>query len=372
MQIKTDCKHYLAYKPCTFHKEDKRLCDDCKDYQSIDTRILIVKLDALGDVLRTTSILPALKNKYPNCEITWVTRKNAFTLLSGNKFISRVLAIEENYLQFILSEQFDIAICLDADPQSASVLSVANAKEKIGFVAEKNGKVVIANKEAETWWKMGVNDELKMQNRITYQKHIYNICNIEQEVEKPQIKLDEKSIQFAEKFKLENKLDNYSKIIGINTGGGTRWLYKKWILEYYIELIQLIKKDNPDFGILLYGGPEEIEMNEQIKNKIPNLLIDAGCKNSIKEFSALIGLTDLFFTSDSLGMHISVALEKNTIVLVGPTSPWELEVFDKGEIIYNENLECIACYKSTCDFKENCMNTLKPEFVYSKIQKYFV
>ena len=123
---------------------------------------------------------------------------------------------------------------------------------------------------------------------------------------------------------------------------------------------------------MLFGGPDEIEMNEHIKNEIPDLIIDAGCENSIKEFAALIGLSDLFFTSDSLGMHMSVALDIDTIVLVGPTSPWELEVFGKGEIIYNENLECIACYKSTCDFVENCMNTLKPDFVYSKIQKYFV
>ncbi|MBN1252564.1 MAG: glycosyltransferase family 9 protein [Bacteroidales bacterium] len=372
MQIKTDCKYYLAYKPCVFHKIDGRLCENCNDYSKIAERILIIKLDALGDVLRTTSILPALKNKYPNSEITWITKKNAFTLLNGNQYIDRVLAIEENYLQVLLSEEFDIGICLDADPQSASILSITKAKEKFGFVSGLNGKVVIVNNKAETWWKMGVNDELKMQNRTTYQKHIYDICELNQEIEKPQIKLDEKSVDFADKFKIENQLNKYSKIIGINTGGGTRWQFKKWILEYYIELIKIIKKENPDFGILLFGGPEEIEMNEKIKMEIPDLLIDAGCKNSITEFSALINLTELFFTSDSLGMHISVALEKNTIVLVGPTSPWELDVFGKGEIVYNQQLKCIACYKSTCDFKENCMNTLKPEFVYSKMKKYLV
>jgi ADP-heptose:LPS heptosyltransferase len=370
MKVQTDCKYYLAYKPCKFHKVDKRLCDDCKDYQQVKTRILIIKLDALGDVLRTTSILPALAEKYQNADITWLTRKNAKTILKDNPYIDRVLVLEENFVQFLLTEQFNLAICLDADPQSASVLSLADAKEKLGFATGKNGKVTPVNPEASHWWYMGINDDLKRENRQTYQKHIYKICNLDTKIEKPQIKLDIQSERFAENFKIEKQLSNYSKIIGINTGGGGRWELKKWINSYYIDLIKIIKELNPEIGILLFGGPEEIEMNRKIGAELQDIIIDTGCNNSIQDFSALINLCNVFFTSDSLGMHISVALNKTTIVLVGPTSPWELEVFGNGEVIYNNELTCIACYKSTCDFVVNCMNSMKPEFIYSKIEKY--
>ena len=44
-------------------------------------KILIIKLGALGDVIRTTSILKGLKEKYPNCKIDWVTYKYCFELL---------------------------------------------------------------------------------------------------------------------------------------------------------------------------------------------------------------------------------------------------------------------------------------------------
>lgn len=371
MLIKTDCKHYLAYKPCKFHKTDGRLCDNCNDYTPLGIRILIIKLDALGDVLRTTSILPALKEKYPVSEITWVTKKNAFLLLDGNMFIDRRLAIEDNFTQYLLTESFDIGICLDADPQSASILSLANCKQQFGFMSNKDGKVTPVNQDANQWWLMGVNDQLKKENRITYQEHIYKICGLDTKVAKPQFKLDEKNLKLAADFKNQHQLGKFEKVIGINTGGGTRWQYKKWIFEYYVELIKIIKQKHPGYGILLFGGPEEIQMNRDIKQQIPDLLIDTGCENSIKEFAALISLCNVFFTSDSLGMHISIALDISTIVLVGPTSPWELEVFDDGEIIYNTELSCISCYKSTCDFEVNCMNTLSPELVYTKMSKFF-
>ncbi len=371
MQVNTDCKYYLAYKPCKFHKIDGRTCENCKDYDPLGIRILIVKLDALGDVLRTTSLLPALKEKYPVSEITWVTKKNAFALLDGNQYIDRKLAIEENFVQYLLTESFDIGICLDADPQSASILSLANTKQQFGFICNETGKVILANQAAKTWWHMGINDQLKKENRETYQQHIYKICGLVAKVAKPQFKLDEKDKVIAYNFKKKHKLEKYKKVIGINTGGGSRWELKKWIFEYYIDLVKIIKQKNPDFGILLFGGPEEIEMNKKIKAQIPDLIMDTGCNNSIKEFAALIGLCDIFFTSDSLGMHLSIALDKTTIVLVGPTSPWELEVFNDGDVIYNKKLKCISCYKSTCDFVKNCMNTLKPEDIYNKISKYF-
>ncbi|MFX0132349.1 MAG: glycosyltransferase family 9 protein [Candidatus Hodarchaeota archaeon] len=366
----SDCYHYLGFKPCKFHKIDGRSCEKCPEYKKIKKRILIIKLDSLGDVLRTTSILPALIEKYPNSTITWITRKNAYPLLNGNPYISRKLAIEENYLQLILNEKFDIGICLDADPISATILSLSNCIEKYGFISNIKGQILPANPEAEEWYLMGIRDNKKRNNKKTYQEHIYEICKLNTNTQKPQVILDENSKQFAKKFIKINAINKYRKLIGINTGGGNRWQMKKWIFDYYIQLIKLLKSERPDIGIILLGGPGEIEFNTKIKEKVKNLIIDAGCDNSIRHFAALIELNDIFFTPDSFGMHISTALNRTTIVIVGPTSPWELDVYGNGEIIYNHRLDCIACYKSTCDKKQNCMNTLLPEKIFLIIEKY--
>jgi heptosyltransferase-2 len=71
---------------------------------------------------------------------------------------------------------------------------------------------------------------------------------------------------------------------------------------------------------------------------------------------------DVLLTPDSLAMHMGVALEKPTVVLVGPTSPWELDVFGNGAILHSR-MECVSCYLSRCDKVVNCMNTLTPEYV---------
>ena len=370
MKVNTDCRFYLAYKPCKFHKIDRRHCDNCSDYDPIKKRILIIKLDALGDVLRTTSILPALKKRYPQSEITWITRKNAFSILKGNEYIDRLFAVEENFLQYIQGELFNIGLCLDADTESASILTIAKCNIKKGFFTNENGKVIPVDNNSQEWHEMGINDDLKKNNRKTYQQIIYEICGLNNDIELPQFILDDTSVEFGNQFFKQNKLKQFDKILGINTGGGKRWQFKKWIQKYYSDLIVLIKQQYPNHGIILMGGPEEVEFNDKILKEVGGLVIDAGCNNSIKEFGALISFLDLCFTPDSLGMHISIALQKTTIVNVGPTSPWELSVYGNGEIIYNEALDCIACYKSLCDLKVNCMNTLEPKIIMEKMNKY--
>ena len=98
-------------------------------------------------------------------------------------------------------------------------------------------------------------------------------------------------------------------------------------------------------------------------------MIDGGCRNSLMQFASIVAVMDTVLTSDSLAMHMSVALGKPTVVLVGPTSPWELDVFGSGEIVHS-GIECLACYLSRCDKTVNCMNTLSPEHVLSRVEPF--
>ena len=65
-------------------------------------KIVIIKLGELGDVLRTTPILEAIKAKYPDSEITWITEPESKEILEGNKLVGKILTlpIEEDLEEF--------------------------------------------------------------------------------------------------------------------------------------------------------------------------------------------------------------------------------------------------------------------------------
>src|SRR5215510_15510886 len=75
-EIAFDCRFFLGDRPCVWHKTTGVLCR-CDHYEAVEQRILIVKLDAMGDVLRTTALLPALAEACPQAAITWITRRES-------------------------------------------------------------------------------------------------------------------------------------------------------------------------------------------------------------------------------------------------------------------------------------------------------
>ncbi len=74
--IAWDCRSFLGDRPCVWHKRTGVLCT-CEHYEKVEEQLLIIKLDAMGDVLRTTALLPPLAEAHPRAAITWVTRKES-------------------------------------------------------------------------------------------------------------------------------------------------------------------------------------------------------------------------------------------------------------------------------------------------------
>lgn len=367
MKVLYDCRYFRGDVPCKPHKNEGVHCEGCPRYEPIQQRILIIKLDAAGDVLRTTCILPGLKEKYPYSQITWITQSASVPLLAANPSIDRIYEVSLA-VEVLMTEDFDIAINLDAAPLSSRLAELARAKEKRGFGYHPSGYVYPINPEAEPWFLMGLFDDVKKENKRTYQSLMLDICKLNP--------ADDYSIQYsitpeekkiAEHFGAEHGIKNNDIIIGLNTGAGSRWEKKKWTEQGYLELIRLIESKYPGIKILLYGGPGEIERNTRLITKSGPRVINTGCSNSIREFAALLDLSTIVVTGDTLALHIAIALQKETVVIVGPTSANELDLYGKG-IKMSASMPCLCCYKVSCDNKPDCMMNLSPERVFSAIE----
>ena len=365
--LKYDCLYFPGDRPCKPHKETGVTCDECDQYKSIEQKIIIIKLDALGDVLRTTSILHALKKKNPGSFISWFTRKNSKDLFINNDLVNEVLIYEDMSSTMRMEiEEYDIVINLDPSANCAAIASVAKGKTKYGFGLDSKGKVYPFNKEAEEWFKMGAFDNLKKQNKKSYQQIIHEICNLEYEKGEILIELTENEHKFENNFIKEKNLDRFEFIIGINAGASDRWQFKKWRLEGYAELIDLLSKKY-NCGILLFGGKDEIETNSVLM-KVSKNVINTGENNSLREFFSLVDITDLFVTGDTLALHTASALKKKVVCLFGPTSHTEIEDYERITKVIPE-LDCLVCYKNTCDFRPNCMEMISSETVYDLVVK---
>lgn len=370
--INEDCVHFGSDRPCDIHKNTGVKCSNCTEYKKKGTRILIIKLGAIGDVLRTTAILPNLHADYFSPQIFWVTKRDALPLFKNNFMIKKVIDTDsDECLITLLTEEYDLSINLDTSPESARLSEIARAKRKIGFGYAKEGYVYPFNPEARKWLLMGLFDDLKKSNQQSYQELMLEICRVkDRRLYEPILILDGKDREKATKFYKDHYISNYKPIIGVNTGGGDRWSNKKWTERHILAFCGLIKKHLPRAKVLLYGGPKEAKRHMSLLIKAPDNVLDTGCSHALREFAAFVELCDVMVTGDTLAMHIAIALSKYAVVLFGPTSYREIHLYDRGTKIVPA-LDCLACYKNTCDKHPSCMELIKPHTLVENLRLLF-
>jgi heptosyltransferase-2 len=115
----------------------------------------------MGNVLVTTSILPALKRLYPQSHISWITLKNAAPLLAHNPYVDRVHLWEPEQWLILQSLKFDLLLNVDKSVRSGALAGAVTAGTKRGFGITGTGVIVPLNREAEENYILGLDDHLK-------------------------------------------------------------------------------------------------------------------------------------------------------------------------------------------------------------------
>ncbi|MDR2427363.1 MAG: glycosyltransferase family 9 protein, partial [Endomicrobium sp.] len=276
-EVFTDCSKFPLDRPCVYQKNNNAICcKECKNYSKLSAkkdnkRILIVKLGAMGDVLRTTFILNGLKEVYPKSEISWIVDIKNAAVLEGNNLIDRIIYNDGNVIKYLVNEFFDIVINLDLAFESLSLTKLSNKKEVLGFTLDDCRNIITSNNYAKEWLKTSAYDKLKKANIFTYQHWMSKIAELPKDNCEIIVPLQKNSIEKAEKFLKDNNINHNKKIIGINPGAGKRWKLKKWTSKGFIETAKYFSQKGY-FVLLLGSAQDKSEIDLILKENMPNVI----------------------------------------------------------------------------------------------------
>ncbi|MFC1888533.1 glycosyltransferase family 9 protein [Thermodesulfobacteriota bacterium] len=337
MEVLTDCKFFKGDRPCIQHKEDGVHCGDCPHYKKKGKMILVIKLGAMGDVIRTTPLLHKLEEVYPDADITWLTD---FPKVVPQDRVGNIVTLSPRAIPWLLSTKFDILYNLDKDREAVGLASLIPSEEKIGFLSE-DGKCAPADENARHKWLTGLFDDENRKNMKSYPEEIFEICGFRFSGEKyiPPAK-KEREFDFDIKYPL----------IGFNTGCGARWTTRLWPEEMWISLAKFLIERG--YGVILLGGEEEHQKNSRIAQM--SGAVYPG-HFPVGEFFQLIDMTDLVVTSVTMALHVAIAQEKKIVLFNNVFNRNEFELYGLGKILEPER-DCLGCFKTSCG--EKCMELL--------------
>lgn len=365
MIVHYDCRYFVGSKPCLFRRE----CDGCPHYFPFGHRILIIKLAAIGDVLRTTPLIEGLRAAYPGSHITWLTESNAVPLLQGLPAIHRVLPYSLESVLQLCNEAFDRVYCFDKEPRATGLAMKIHAARKFGFGMNPYGSVMPLNRESEYTFELGINDPLKFRiNQKTYPELIYECAGLPYPAPREYLLPDLRSEAEAGRELLSGLGVAFDRLkIGLNTGAGDVFATKKWTEEGYAELAERLVGEL-GAQVLLLGGPGETERNARIRRAARREVVDTGTTHALRSFGGIVANCDLVVTGDTLAMHIAIGLRVPVVVILGPTCHQEIELYGRGEKIVSD-FPCSPCYLSVCPHERTCMQATPASLVFDSVAR---
>ena len=350
-EIKFDCRHFRGDIPCKPNKEYNVICPKCNYYDKFDSKIVIIKLAAAGDVIRTTPLLYPLKKEYPRSKIYWLTYSTDLLPVSSEVSVDEVLEFNLQNVIYLKEIEFDVIVNLDKDREAVALMNSLKSKKKFGFILNE-GVCYPANILAEHKYLTGTFDNISIANKKNYISEIFELCGYEFNGEKYIMELDENHDVNAE-------INSIKKVIGLNTGCGSRWTSRLWKDDYWIELIKRLVDSG--FEVILLGGQQEDKKNKFFADNSKAKYFGFF---PIKSFLNLVNKCDLIITQVTMTMHIAIGLNKKLVLMNNIFNPLEFELYGNGEIVQPRK-ECKCYFRPKCINGEyQCMDFLYPEDIY--------
>lgn len=342
-------------------------------------QVALVKVGALGDVLRTTALLPALKRLHPDAEVTWITSRAAFPLLRFNSLVSQLrdhLALQGDWL----CTDYDWVISLDDEAETCRLATRLSHRRLSGAYEDSSGNLRYTP-DVEAWFGIGRlrppdlgglarANQLKRANLRSYDEILYQALRLPLPVERPALTVPVQDQTWALEWLGTHDLLK-RRIVGLNTAAGGRWRFKSWGIEDTARLARDIAT-RLDASVLVLGGIAQQERNAEIVARANSRGVAAApCDLGLLSFAALIGQTNVLVSSDSLAMHIGIALQRPVIAFFGPTSDAEINLFGLGEKIATA-LECRCCYLSDCEVRPHCMQSIHVDVMFRAVSRWLL
>ncbi len=353
---------FTGYKPCAPYKH----CKECSEPFPVKERILLVSLEAQGAVLMSTSLLHAIRQKYPKCYLTWLTKPEALPLLENNHLIDRVLPWNDENRMLLGQMEFNIVFSLDKSRYTGAFVNTLNAEKKYGFGLSPEGFIFPLNKGALYNYRLGLSDSLKFrENKRTGVDILHETLELPYGEGRYVLNLSPEEIEYKNRWAKESGLSQGDIVIGFNTGCSNLFPNKKLTLEQHVALIEMIYNHNPGARIILLGGREDTERNTEIRRLCGDRPINTPTTEGLRRGIMYLDMADIVVSGDSLGMHLAVGLGKYVVVWFGLSCAEEIELFGRGEKIVS-GVSCEPCWKRSCnDLK--CLRELSLKRIYDAV-----
>ncbi|MHC4945595.1 MAG: glycosyltransferase family 9 protein [Planctomycetota bacterium] len=346
----------------------------------MNSKILLIRLSAMGDVIFSLPTLAAVRSVHPGAEISWVVEDKAATLLAHRGDLAglivyprkamqqsmrnpfrwpRLIGILWKHFRALRQEQFDAVYDLQGNLKSGLHTLCCRSKRKIGY-AKKHVKEL-----NHLFTNEHISQPAKAIHRIEKSFCLVKPDYDSNEIQRPDLFLPDEVKEEARK-RLEGWLEKPGPIMVAHPGTSAFGAYKRWPPEKYGRLAARLHEEH-GFKTLVTWGPGEQELAEAVAETGGKAVTVCPPTRSLQELAAHIEMARVYVSADSGPLHIANYLGVPCLALFGPKDPALYKpYFPLSRVVRRTDVDCSPCTRRTCD-DPICMTGLEVDEVYESL-----
>ncbi len=347
------------------------------------TRIVVAKLIGMGSILQATPLLKALKARFPQARLTFVTMR------SNQEFVERLSCVDEllilddqNVFRMALTTLRTITalircgadLYLDLEVYSAfsSLLALwALTRNRIGFYRHS-----AAFKKGIYTHLVYFNSRMPIRQLYLQLGRVIGVPAGQSELTGP-IRIDDRDRAGLPGILSQTSGWRLGKpYIVMNPNASDLLLERRWPIEHAIAAVsELVSLGHQ---VALIGAANERPFVQSLHDRLApevreKVASTAGCL-TLGELVALIDQASCVLTNDTGPMHIAIALRRPTVCLFGPANPEHYgQELPHIEIFYSQ-IFCSPCLyeadQPPCNGNNICMQRIDPHAVVKAVRRF--
>lgn len=339
-----------------------------KDF--IPNRILVIKLDHIGDVLLSTPVFSNLKKTYPNVEIHTLTGKWSQVILENNPNVMQVIEYNSptftrtgqptslsgtiSLYKFLQQQKYDILIDLRGDWRTVWFALFRLTPKRLSRAYYQITNKIGSNKFSGT-------------HETTRNLDVLNKAGIQTPIPNTSFSITKENSDWTKQFLTENEINLELPIVAIHPGSPIA--IKRWKPENFAELSDKLI-NNTGVQIVFVGVKDEIEIIQKIQEVMVGKAYNIAGLTTLPRLASVLQKSKLFIGNDSGPMHLAAAVGVQTIGLFGPGNPNRFgPVGDKCHYIWKKQ-DCPPCRGDICQLgSEGCMSKITVQDVIDTVDK---
>lgn len=360
--------------------------------------VLIIRLSALGDIIHGIPVAARIKERLPECRVSWLVEPAGVPLLASNPAVDRVICLPRRswlnqlknparalavvgdicgFMKEFRNTEYDAVVDLQGLLKSAVFALGANSKRRIGFKGTREGAEYLLTDSLDVGDYFG-NERHVVEHNLDLADYACDILGALPAVGK-------RYAQFSLPSPLPEENNIIEELLGFGSVGsqsfakqvvlvpGTTWDTKVWPADKWAELaIRLF--DSFQLRTILVGGPGESLPNQKIEQQILRSApqaqpLNLTGKTSLGELICLYRQANLVIGADTGPLHLAAAVAATPVIaIVGATPSVRNGPYGQDCWSIELSLNCQPCFKKVCPLGTHaCLQDLTAEYVFEAI-----